>query len=104
MRVGIRLSKTWNLVTADRTTLRCPVEKDLVFCEDCAHLLGPRDHLRWVADRIGHLAYTNPTLVVSALRDMKVVEAAPPSNRPLDRRDRIRIQCPKCRQQTSLVL
>ena len=101
---GVTLSKKWNLVTTDRKSLRVSVEKALIFCEVCGELIGPRDHVLWVADRLGHLSYTNPTLVLTRLREMKVAEPAPPSNRPPDRRDRIRIACPKCRQEISLVL
>jgi formate hydrogenlyase subunit 6/NADH:ubiquinone oxidoreductase subunit I len=79
------------------------VEKELVMCEICGERLAPVDQLRWLARRLGPLAYANPTLMLISARDLLVVED-PVKKRgtAVQRADRLRIQCPKCRRATAL--
>ena len=79
------------------------VEKELFLCEICGERLAPVDQLRWLVRRLGPLAFTNPTLMLMAGRDLSVVEE--PVNREgptVQRADRLRIQCPRCRRATAL--
>ena len=100
---GIKLSKNWNLVSADRAGLETSVEKELVLCEDCGEVVGARDHLLWVAERLGPLGFANPGLMLTKMRALGVDEPVPPpKGRPLVRGDRIRILCPRCRQELAL--
>jgi len=100
---GIKLSKNWNLVSADRAGLETSVEKELVLCEDCGEVVGARDHLLWIAERLGPLGFANPGLMLAKMRALGVDEPVPPSKgRPLVRGDRIRILCPRCRQELAL--
>jgi len=102
---GVTLSKRWNLVTTDRGTLEDSVEKDLVLCEraECGAVVGCRDHLLWVAERLGPLAFANPGLMLAKMRSLGLDEPAPaPEGRPLSRGDRIRVLCPRCRQELAL--
>ena len=80
---------------------RC--EKELMLCEICGEALAPVDQLRWLVRRLGPLSFTNPTLMLMAGRDLGVVE--PPvktTGDSVQRADRLRIQCPKCRRATAL--
>ncbi len=105
---GIVLSKRWNLVTDDRASLEEAVEKELVLCETCDEVVGARDHLVWVAERLGPLGFANPGLMLAKLGSLGLDETVPPSEavakegRPLTRGDRIRILCPRCRQEMVL--
>jgi len=102
---GIKLSKNWNQVTTDRSGLETSVEKELVLCEreGCGELVGARDHLLWVAERLGPLAFANPALMLSRLQSLGLDETMrAPESKPLGRGDRIRVLCPKCRQETGL--
>lgn len=100
---GIRLSKKWNLVTTDRASLETRVEKPLVLCEDCGCVVGARDHLLWVAERLGPLGFANPGLMLAKMRALGLDEPVPPpKGRPLVRGDRIRVLCPRCRQELAL--
>ena len=100
---GITLSKRWNLVTTDRESLRMGVEKELVLCEHCGDVVGARDHLLWVAERLGPLGFANPGLMLAKMRSLGLDEPVPrPEGRPLTRGDRIRILCPRCRQEMAL--
>jgi ferredoxin len=102
---GITLTRRWNLVTNDRMALHDDVEKELVVCEreGCGEVVGAREHLLWIAERLGPLAFANPTLMLSKMQAMGLDEGVPSSERkPLARGDRIRILCPRCRQELSL--
>jgi len=100
---GITLSKRWDLTTTDRDSLKMNVEKELVLCEHCGDVVGTRDHLLWVAERLGPLGFANPGLMLAKMRSLGLDEPAPkPEGRPLTRGDRIRILCPRCRQEMAL--
>ncbi len=72
------------------------VEKELVLCEVCGDPVATREHLRWIYDRLGPLAYTNPTIFLAARTED---DPAPPRlEREPARADRMRILCPRCRR------
>jgi hypothetical protein len=79
------------------------VEKQLLVCEVCGEQLAPLDQLRWLVRRLGPLAFTNPTLMLMAGRDLGLVgRAVKTVGAEVHRADRLRIQCPKCRRATAL--
>jgi formate hydrogenlyase subunit 6/NADH:ubiquinone oxidoreductase subunit I len=101
---GITLTPDFNTVFLDRREAKTGLEKDLVICEKCGDVVGAADHIRWVADRLGPLAYSNPTLMLTALKDAKLVKDAPPREAGVEagRQDVIRILCPRCRREVQL--
>ena len=79
------------------------VEKELMLCEICGESLAPVDQLRWLIRKLGPLAYANPTLMLTAGRDLSVVgEPVNTEGETVQRADRLRIQCPRCRRATAL--
>lgn len=100
---GIILTNQYDLATTDRKKLVETVEKDLLLCEICGSVIGVIDHIRWVAEKVGEAAFTNPTLMLTLLKKLDLAEAeiSPPKG-PSKRSDRIKIMCPKCRRKTSL--
>jgi hypothetical protein len=79
------------------------VEKELLLCEICGECLAPADQLRYLVRRLGPLAFTNPTLMLMSGRDLGVVERpVKTEGESVQRADRLRIQCPKCRRETAL--
>ena len=79
------------------------VEKQLLLCEVCGESLAPVDQLRWLVNRLGPLAFSNPTLMLVAGRDLGIVDqAVKTQGDTVQRADRLRIQCPKCRRATAL--
>jgi formate hydrogenlyase subunit 6/NADH:ubiquinone oxidoreductase subunit I len=79
------------------------VEKEMLLCERCGERLAPVDQLRWLVRRLGPLTFTNPTLMLLAGRDLSVVEEpVKTEGTTVQRADRLRIQCPKCRRATAL--
>jgi hydrogenase-4 component H len=101
---GIKLTTDYDTVYLDRKLAKTAIEKDLVLCEICGDVVGAADHIRWVADKLGPLAYSNPTLFLSALKDTNVLKDVPPREADLEsgRQDVVRILCPRCRRDIQL--
>lgn len=101
---GVRLTPDYDTVYFNRDDAVTSVEKELVLCEMCGDVVGAADHIRWVMDRLGPLAYSNPTLVLTALRDSNLLKDVPPRDAEAEpgRQDVVRILCPACRRQVQL--
>jgi len=104
---GILMSTEFDLATFDRHTCLETVEKPLVLCEVCSAVLGCKDHLLWVAERLGAKRYANPTLILLAEGELGLVGPSPQARLeetpgPIQRSDTMRILCPKCRRATVL--
>jgi hydrogenase-4 component H len=100
---GVRQTQEYDLATTDRSTLREQIQKPLLLCEACGAIIGAEPHVRWVAERLGPLAFANPTLMLALLEDLGVADKEPPPSTDLRRGDKLRILCPKCRHVTSLL-
>ena len=99
---GIKLSDKFDLAVFDRDEAIESVEKELVLCEACGCLIGAKDHLVWVAKKLGPLAYSNPTAYVSQLKDLRLAYLKVEQSEELTRQDRLNVLCPKCRRQITL--
>ncbi|MDP3143040.1 MAG: 4Fe-4S dicluster domain-containing protein [Candidatus Omnitrophota bacterium] len=100
---GIMLSREFDLATTGkRTDLIETVEKELVICEDCKEIVGPKDQILWVAKKLGPLAFSNTTMMLFYLQNNSLarLEASPAEkgNFP-NRSDRIKMLCPRCRRE-----
>jgi hydrogenase-4 component H len=73
------------------------VEKELVICECCGAVIGCRDHLLWIKERLGAKAYGHPNLILATQRLLAEVEPSEPKSR-LRREDQIKDACARCRQ------
>jgi formate hydrogenlyase subunit 6/NADH:ubiquinone oxidoreductase subunit I len=102
--LGIALSNDWELSFFDRKTQSFEtIEKELALCEVCGDVIACRDHLSWIAERVGELEFSSPTLFHSRLRSMGVIDdnvAAALADR--GRSDRAKILCARCRRRTTL--
>ena len=79
------------------------IEKELQLCEICGSAIACKDHLKWIAETIGELSFSNPTLYQSRLKSLGVVdESILSASRDYGRADRIKILCARCRRETSL--
>ena len=101
---GVKLTNEYDLIYFDRSQAKTSVEKELVLCEACGDVISTADHIKWVTEKLGPLAYSNPTLILSALMDAKVLDAVPPRDEELEpgRQDVVRMLCAKCRRQVQL--
>lgn len=99
---GIKLSRKFDLALFDRTKAVESVEKELVLCEGCGCLVGAKDHLTWVAKKLGPLAYSSATSYLAILKELKLDYIPIEPATDLTRQDRIKILCPTCRRQVTL--
>jgi hydrogenase-4 component H len=100
---GIKLSRRWELSLFDRSKALETIEKELQLCEACGAVVGCKDHLRWIAGKLGELSFSNPTLYQSRLRDLGVVDDNMiAAARGYGRADRMKILCARCRRETTL--
>jgi len=101
---GINYTTEYDLAAFSRSEMFVTVEKELAICEMCGGVAGTKDHLRWIAKRLGSLAYSNPTLVLSDMDALSQVEQmhARTADRKTNREDIFRILCPECRRKVYL--
>ena len=101
---GIELTKEYEFTTTNRDELREEQEKKLLICETCDTVISAEDHVRWVAERLGPLAFANPTLMLTTLQNLSIADKPTEETvQPLRRGDKVRILCPKCRHVTSFI-
>jgi len=96
---GVKLSQEYDLATFDRSTLFSKITKELVICEDCGEVIGPRAQLLWLIKKLGPLASGNFNLINTAQEELGITSEAPAVNvQPAaNRGDLYRMLCPKCR-------
>jgi hydrogenase-4 component H len=99
---GIRLTKEYILATYDRKQAYSTVEKELVICENCGEVVGCLDHLKYLAKKVGHLLYANPTLLMARHDELKLLEKELPSESPHKRAGHLKMLCPNCRREMIL--
>jgi len=81
---------------------------ELQLCETCGQVVGTKKHLAWLAERMGPLAYTNPSLVLAQSRSLlqtcasTIGESAASLPEPSYTREHMRILCPQCKRRVSL--
>ncbi len=96
---GIYQTTEWDLATYDRTESFTTVDKELLVCEFCGGVVGAKDHLRWVAEKVGPKAYANPSLALTL--EGRLARAPQAEGRPrpgVERSDIMRVLCPHCRR------
>lgn len=100
---GIKLSNDWELSFFDRKESQETIEKELQLCEICRAPIACKDHLKWIAEKIGELAYSSPTLYLSRLKSLGIIDKNIISAlKDHGRSDRVKILCARCRRETTL--
>jgi len=101
---GIKLSNEWELSIFDRKTEGVEkIEKELQLCEICGDVIAAKDHLKWISEKIGELTYSNPTLYLSRLKGLGIIDENITSVlKGNGRSDRVKILCARCRRETTL--
>ena len=104
---GINLSNKWDLAGMDRSTMTETHEYELQLCEKCGELIGTKKHLVWLYEKLGPLAYTNPSLLIAKsgeLTKKPSQDAARPKDDKPQTSDFMRILCPKCKCELNIRL
>jgi len=109
------LSNQWDLAGLDRESMAEVHEHELQLCEKCGAAIGTKKHLVWLYEKLGPLAYTNPSLLLAknaalwkngsggngSERTKAPSEAVP---KEMQTRDFMRILCPKCKCELNIRL
>jgi hydrogenase-4 component H len=106
---GIKLSDKWDLAGLDRAPMSETHDYELQICEKCGEVIGTKKHLIWLAEKLGPLAYTNPSILLAKSADMlgekqPEKEAPPTEDASPNASDFMRILCPKCKRHVSIRL
>ena len=101
---GIKQSYEWELSFFDRKNeAQDTIDKALQLCEICGSPIACKDHLRWISEKIGELTYSSPTLYLSRLKSLGIIdENIISALKDNGRSDRMKILCARCRRETTL--
>lgn len=101
---GIDYTGEYDLAALSRDEMEVKVEKELAICEICGGIAGTKSHLEWIAQRLGSIAYSNPTLILSGIEELSQNEQINSRNkeRRISRDDIFRVLCPECRRKVYL--
>jgi len=96
---GIVMTNEFDKTTLDRHNIYEEIEDELVFCEACGAVITTKKHMDWIADRLGEMAYSNPTFFVYKGYEMGLADKDAGKNHPgFWREDHMRVLCPRCRR------
>ena len=108
---GIKLSNKWDLATLDRASASETHEFELQACERCGEVVGTKKHLVWMAEKLGPMAYTNPSVLLARTATLMPDQSEGDYAVSGDRRDDTpqasdfaRILCPKCKFELNIQL
>lgn len=105
---GIKLSNIWDLAAMNTDELVETHEFELQLCEKCGAVIGAKKHLVWLYNRLGPLAYTNPSLLIAKNNELTTKPESVPQQNQADRvaetSDFMRILCPKCKCELNIRL
>jgi hydrogenase-4 component H len=96
---GIRLTLDYDLATTDISSAHTEIEKELVLCEKCGAIITAKDHLRWIHDKMGPLAFSNPTLLIAEQRELGLLGRGEVAENIHRRGSSVKILCPACRRE-----
>lgn len=100
---GIECTTEYDLATFDRATCAVSVQKELFLCNMCGEVITTKDHLRWLADRLGAKRYTNPTLILVGEERLNLLPTDQgAAQSPADRSHIMQVLCPHCRRHVLL--
>jgi len=100
---GVQQTAEYELAVFDRKDAASKVEKELVLCQCCGEIIACADHLVWIAEKIGPLAFSNPTVFLSKLKTFGITDEdmGKAMLKDLTRGDRISLTCAKCRRKAT---
>ena len=106
---GIKLSDKWDLANMDRATMTETHQFELQLCEKCGAIIGTKKHLVWLYEKLGPLAYTNPSLLLAKSGELLAtgpqdVQQSPQPDRTVQAGDFMRVLCPKCKCELNIRL
>jgi len=112
---GINLTNQWDLATLDRQESSETHKFELQMCEKCGAVIGTKKHLVWLYEKLGPLAYTNPSIILAKAgtllagrQDMEDFASkhgdAAKERGSVETNDFMRILCPRCKCELNIRL
>lgn len=105
---GIKLSNEWDLATMDRESTIEDQEYELQLCEKCHAIIGTKKHLVWLYEKLGPLAYSNPSLLLAKSGELttepKDTSRQSQPDKAAQASDFMKILCPKCKCELNIRL
>jgi len=104
---GIKLSNKWDLATLNREDTVETHDFELQLCEKCGALIGTKKHLVWLYEKLGPLAYTNPSLLIAKSGELTIQPKKiqqPKETGEVQTSDFMRILCPECKCELNIRL
>jgi len=97
---GIKLSNKWDLANMDKESTIETHEFELQMCEKCGAFIGTKKHLVWLYEKLGPLAYTNPSLLIAKSGELitqpQEIEQQQ-TKKDIETSDFMQILCPECK-------
>jgi len=104
---GIKLSNEWDLANLNKEETVETHEFELQLCQKCGATIGTKKHLIWLYEKLGPLAYANPSLLIAKSGQLSTKPSVPahlqPDGTP-EVSDFVRILCPKCKCEVNIRL
>ncbi|MHC4460558.1 MAG: 4Fe-4S dicluster domain-containing protein [Planctomycetota bacterium] len=103
---GVKLSDKWDLATLNKDETIETHEFELQMCEKCGAMIGAKKHLVWLYEKLGPLAYTNPSLLIAKSGELltKPQDIQKQPDKQVQTSDFMRILCPKCKCELNIRL
>lgn len=105
---GIKLSNEWDLATMDRESTVETHEFELQLCEKCGAIIGTKKHLIWLYEKLGPLAYTNPSLLIAKSGELLTrpqdIQQQAQGDKEIQTSDFMQILCPRCKCELNIRL
>jgi formate hydrogenlyase subunit 6/NADH:ubiquinone oxidoreductase subunit I len=102
---GIKLTTEWDYAGFSPDDFADGIQKELLCCEGCGSVIAPKDQIKWLALRLGPLAFCNPTLMLVSHKELAVVDKGFDNGEAYPQRARrLSILCPRCRRASALTV
>lgn len=99
-KTGIRLTNEFDVsYLKDVNEVSHKVEHNLVICIGCGEIIGTEKHIRYIYEKLGSLAFSQPNLITEAIKKLEIkTEYEEKFVPPIQRTDILKVICPKCRR------
>lgn len=103
---GVKLSdELYDLACTDRKEVVEKQERDLIICDNCDAIITTKDHMRFIHEKLGPLAYSsinNLNLLNERLKLAGESDTSIKLRDELKRKDSFSILCPNCNRQLQI--
>ena len=97
---GIQLTPEYELSYFDESEAKETIEHELIQCEICGRLIAPKSQLLYLYEKLGTIAYSNPTIYISKMKQHESLDSrsSEKNEHRIDRWDILKITCTTCRR------